>query len=488
MRLFDVDKKGLAKILARRGKQWIAYELIQNAWDQNVSEVTVTLTSLPGTAKAKITVEDDDPKGFADLSHAYTLFAESHKKSDPTKAGRFNFGEKMVIAMCDEASVITTTGGVRFDRKGRHALRQKRQSGSSFEGIFACTRDELAEIQKAIVRVIPRPGIETTFNGEVLTARKRLKAFEASLQTEVADPDGNLVRSVRKTMVELFEPLPDETGMLYELGLPVVETGDRWHVNVLQKVPLTLDRENVPPAYLRRLRVEVLNQMHADITDADANQQWVREAASDANCAPEAITTVLDRRFGEKRVAYDPSDKEANSLAISQGYVVVHGGMLSGQEWTNAKAAGAIKPAGHVTPSPKPYSETGKTEDVIPTSEWTDGMRQMADYARMVAKELMGVDIDIKMTKAGNNFLACYGKSLRSGRELTFNIACIPADWFDAPYSVAHDDLLIHEFGHEYSTDHLSADYHDALTKLGAKFVEIAIYKPQIFGRYKHLA
>jgi hypothetical protein len=37
--------------------------------------------------------------------------------------------------------------------------------------------------------------------------------------------------------------------------------------------------------------------------------------------------------------------------------------------------------------------------------------------------------------------------------------------------------LLIHEFAHHYSTDHLSSEYHDACTDLGAKLVRIVLGK-----------
>jgi hypothetical protein len=59
----------------------------------------------------------------------------------------------------------------------------------------------------------------------------------------------------RKTQVAIFEALPGPTPSLYEMGLPVVEMGNRWHVNVGQKLPLNRDRDNVKPAYLQAVRV-----------------------------------------------------------------------------------------------------------------------------------------------------------------------------------------------------------------------------------------
>ena len=47
------------------------------------------------------------------------------------------------------------------------------------------------------------------------------------------------------------------------------------------------------------------------------------------------------------------------------------------------------------------------------------------------------------------------------------------------------NDLLIHEYGHHYASDHLSSKYHDALTDLGAKLTRAALerrLRPGDFG------
>lgn len=108
---FEVDKQGLAKILERKGKEFALMELIQNAWDEpGVTKVTASL-EYRGRNRALLVVEDDAPEGFKDLSHAFTLFAESGKKGNPQQRGRFNLGEKLVLALCDEVTIQTTKGG-----------------------------------------------------------------------------------------------------------------------------------------------------------------------------------------------------------------------------------------------------------------------------------------------------------------------------------------------------------------------------------------
>src|SRR3990167_2968901 len=116
---FSVDKTGLAKLLERKGKEFALYELIQNAWDEAITTVRVDLKRMHG-GFVRLSVEDDNPEGFRDLSHAFTLFAESHKKADATKRGRFNLGEKLVLAICTEAVIRSTKGMVVFDKHGRH--------------------------------------------------------------------------------------------------------------------------------------------------------------------------------------------------------------------------------------------------------------------------------------------------------------------------------------------------------------------------------
>ena len=103
------------------------------------------------------------------------------------------------------------------------------------------------------------------------------------------------------------------------MGIPVVETGDKWHYDIGQKVPLTLDRENVPPAFLRQVRVAVFNRMHTQLVAEDVNSQWAETAIASADCASDAVVSYVNKRFGEKRVSFDPSDPEANKLAVSHG-------------------------------------------------------------------------------------------------------------------------------------------------------------------------
>ena len=110
---YEVDRFGLAKLLERRGRAYVILELLQNAWDEAQSLVKVTLID-HAQGEYEIVVEDDSAEGFKFVEHAYTLFAESTKKGDAEKRGRFNLGEKLVLAVCEHAEILTTKGCVTF--------------------------------------------------------------------------------------------------------------------------------------------------------------------------------------------------------------------------------------------------------------------------------------------------------------------------------------------------------------------------------------
>ena len=265
--------------------------------------------------------------------------------------------------------------------------------------------------------------------------------------------------------------------MLFEMGIPVVETGDRFHVDVQQKVPLNTDRDNVTPAYLRALRVEVFNATHGRLTEEDATQTWVKEACSDERVENVAVRQAVKLRFGDNAVIYDPSDPEANKLAVAEGRPVIYGGNLSADEWLMVKRADAMRPAGVVTPSPKPYGLNGRSPNAIDVSEWTPGMVRVVDLAKTIARELLACEISVEIVREfGWPYSATYGKG-----SLTFNLSKLGHDFFDNGITDDVNDLLIHEFGHHYAGDHLSSDYFNALTKLGAKMVRLALDKPEIF-------
>jgi len=475
---FDVSKKGLANILARRGVEFIVLELIQNALDENSSRVEVEFIPVPNKRGLyRLTVEDDNPEGFKNIANVYTLFGESPKASDPTKAGRYMMGEKLVIANCQEASVLTTTGHVLFNEKGRRHGRKRRDFGSIFTGTLRMTKAQAECIRAAVSTVIVREDAKLIFNGIQMPYWEPETTFQGTLTTEKADEEGRIRRTRRKTNIEVYNVQDGDTPMLYEIGLPVVEIDCPYHINVCQRVPLNVERDNVTPAYMREILTLVLNEIHQELDEEDAKAPWIDEALESGNVTNEALGDVITARYGDKVVLQDPKDREAEKIAVSKGYTVMPNSMPSATRKA-IKTSGHVLPAGQVTPSPKAWSDdpNASPADYIPYEKWSPGMKRVAVYATRLARLLMDVTLNVSYVRVPNNFQACYGRGTHTG-DLTFNLRYQKKAWFDEAYDNIEelDSLLIHEFGHHYSSDHLSGRYHNALCDLGAKLKKLAL-------------
>jgi hypothetical protein len=468
---FEVDKRGLAALLERRGRFFAILELIQNAWDTGARFVGVRLEAIAGRRGcAHLVVEDDDPIGFTDLAHAFTLFADTVKRADPTRRGRFNLGEKLVLALCETATISSTSGTVVFGTAGREQLPQRRRAqGSQFEAIIRMNKPDLEEVERRIWTLFSPEGVRTTYNGKEIEYRAALTEFSASLPTLVADEAGVVRERIRKTTVRVYSVEKGEKAHLYELGLPVVATGDRWHYSVEQKVPLAMERDNVSPRYLTTLRTLVLNQMYEALSAQDANSSWARDALADRHTTPEAVTRMVELRFGKKAVVYDPSDLEANANAVFKGYTVIRGNQFHKDEWQRIRAVGILKPAGQVTPSPKPCLPDGSRPPILAPDHWTADMRFVAEYAKRVARYTIEREITVECVRDHTwHVNATFGPA----GVLTLNVGALGANFFARRLSAELDELLVHEFGHVHGDHHKLEDYHDRLCEIAGRLAQ----------------
>jgi len=476
----SVDLDGLEQVLRRRGDfAWLLHELLQNVYDTAATKASVDVEPVPGRPLVRVSVVDDDPDGFRDLTHAYTLYAPSEKKAKPTSRGRYNMGEKLVLSFCEAAEVQSTTGTVVFRPDGTRGRGKKlRDVGTEFFGILRLTREEVEIMLEGTKLLLPP--IPTTVNGKLLDVRTPDHVFEHTLPTEIADDEGNLRRTSRQTTVRVYKLRDGEIGRLYEMGIPVVETGDPWTVEIMQKVPLNMDRDNVTPAYLREVRVAVINATYQHMKPADAASTAAKEALADKRLDVAAIDTILTHVHGEKRATADPRDPESISTAVAHGHAVLRGGEYTKEQWDNIKRAGTAPVSSVLFPTPKPYSDDPSAIPArfIPEDEWTSGMRGIAEYAADCGWRLLrrAIRVHFEKGRMTSSWAANY-----SPGELIFNYDRLGKKWFeDGPREVVND-LLIHEYGHQYSGNHLSAEYYEAVTMLGAKLVDIALGDPGFF-------
>lgn len=496
---FTVSKEGLEKIARRRGLTYVLYELWQNAVDTNAKNVTVTFEPAPNRRnRIWVSVEDDDPEGFSDLSQAYTLFAESQKKGDPTKRGRFCFGEKLVLSVCEEAEIISTKGKVFFDHEGRGSVigmrsaSTRREKGTLFRGLVKMSLQDMRDVINDSRVLISPPGVTTRILApevdRVLVSRTPIASFEATLQTEVADEEGHLKRVDRKTSVDVLMPMEGEPGRVFEMGIPVGWTDEIWDINVHQKVPVSLERDSVPDAYMRTLRVLALNAAIDRLPKEQASNPLVQKAIGDSRITPEALERVLTLQFGDKRAVSDPSDREAENRLKAQGYTIIYGKSLAPEVFENIRKNCTVLPAGQISPSYKPYSNDpgAKPRVLIPESEWTEGMHNIESFVRTLGLRLLNrpLNVEFEASRGRDPWGANFGSSpMGIGYEVTFNYARLGKEFFEQGVNERLFDLLIHELAHSKG-GHLSEEFDDAMSELGAKMVSLALREPEYFKAY----
>jgi len=459
---FEVSKEGLKELQEGKPKHFIARELIQNAWDEQTKICSFNAEWNKGIAG--IEVIDDNPAGFQDLSDAFTLFNNTTKRSDPTKRGRFNIGEKQVLSLCDQAIISTTKGTVIFDKKGRRISSSKQEKGSKIIVSVKMKRVDFDEMLSVVKKYLVPQDIDFLVNGEKVAYRKPYKVITATLLTE-NEVNSIFTRVQRKTDIHILKA--NSKSMLYELGLPVSEIDCQFDIDVQQKVPLSIDRDTVPVSYLKALFAEVLNATYQDIESENSSEVWIRQAVGDKRICREAIKEIVKKRFGEKVVVANPFDKNSIDDALSNGYNVVYGSEMSKEEWGNIRMAGAMSSSTDLF---------GKGFSPSMPCKPTPEMEKMAILAKKIAKRLLRIDLGVQFIKSPQATEAAdFGNNT-----LTLNVSRLGNKFFETTVSQESIDLICHELGH-YAGKHTEISYHKLLTKMTGQLVMIALSEPTFF-------
>tara|TARA_R110002051_G_scaffold325223_1_gene426420 strand:+ start:1292 stop:2734 length:1443 start_codon:yes stop_codon:yes gene_type:complete len=471
---FAVDKTGLQKIQNEKNKFFIIKELVSNSFDEKITKCEVTIKkSSKHPNYIEIDVYDDSKEGFKDLNDSYTLFANSYKKGNFEQRGRFNIGEKFALSMFKSASITSTKGRVIFKDNGtRSKTNTKIPVGTLFSGLIKMNQTEMLELINQSKNIIPPKDVKFIMSHNDIDRPNVFKSFVEELPSITEDENGNLVRTKRKTNIELFKT---ENHFIYELGIPVVETDIGFSINVNQKIPLNKDRDNVSPSYLYKLKTYVLNHTAQELDDEEAKASWVSEALEEADT--EAVVAIVESRHPEG-VTFDPNDHEANKKAFADGRDVVTGGTFNSKTWNNIRNARDefpefMKPSGSFGKYASPNMGGNVPAPLLDKSKITKEMKQVISLAKRLHMKLFKQELNVEIFDCkglgGNSFLATYCKGTH-GSDLSFYYRTLGKNWFDLKINKLEImRLIIHEFGHWYSSDHLSREYYKGLCWIGAK-------------------
>jgi len=430
---------------------------------------TIKLKPIPHTRKIHVEVEDDGA-GFQNLDDAYTLFRTTPKRGQPGVAGRFNLGEKELMAVALEGGIETTCGTVHFPVDGGRKVypKRRRERGTRVWAVLKVDgdRDEALEAcVEMLMRLIPPEGLRVVLHtprgdyqlepllSPVATAR-------ASLPTVLQRIPGGPMEQLWRTTDLVIYAFDDDEAWLYELGCPVQKLACAYSVDVRQKVPMPPERDTVSDTYLKDIYAAVANAMAAQELDFEAvvGDTWIKAALEDATTTTEAVQQIVRARHGD-RVALWSSNQEANELAVEAGYALIGLRALSVAERAAYERAGVVHSADIFgrTPAPADYVEP------------TEAMLRVAKHAKRLASLLLDQEVSVNFySQAGNSNLADFAPQTYV---LSFNVANLPEAWFD---KITPDvtGLVLHELAHASSDgQHLphGKEYIDRLSTLSGQ-------------------
>jgi len=488
---FSVDKEGLRELYANFPLHRLIVEAVQNAWDEATTLCTVDI-GLDGRV-ARLVVTDDNPEGFRNIRDAYTLFGHTAKRSDPTKRGRYNLGEKLLLARASAAQIITTKGGVSFDAAGRHELTEHRERGSQITALFPkCSQKDLDTAVTFLALLYPPQGISYVVNGQDCPYVAPYKRSRCQLSTEilVTGDDGcqTMRRSNRMTDVFFYRRRDRaDSAQLYEMGIPVCEIEGCFDVDVQQKIPLDKDRTMVPQPYLQDIYAELANALTDEIPVEELSRSSMRAAMEDGRTDPETAAKLFKRTFGDTAVlqSHDPdSDQEAarqnvpivssRTFGADVNGKLRQGGISTAKEQF-CRDVGVLTASG--LPMPGGFREL---------KEDTAARKRFAGYVRMLNAQFYGGGVDVKFGTWMNSTAALYSKA-GAHATVTFNVMRLGNDTIMHPVSKG-TGIILHELSHAKGDGHDGVYDRDAerlvnghtalLAKEPARYVE---FEPGLF-------
>ena len=313
-----------------------------------------------------------------------------------------------------------------------------------------------------------------------LAIPSHIATIEETLPTVIAGEDGALRKTKRKTEVHIYEPQEEHTPMIYEMGIPVVSSGTPFHIDVQQKVPLTMERDNVTPSYRAKLHTLTLNATADRLTTEQVSEGWVSTGLANDKVSTEAVGSVLDTKYGKKRVVHNPNNPEASAVAAANGFTVMYGGNESKDTWNNIRSRQPIKSAGDIFNTNASVEFGGGGDDSLPRNEWFDGMEDLCEFTQTIYGKLFGNhSLVVKYMNDPRGYAACFN---RGTPRIIFNYRSLSkrriANWrLDYEYFL---HLLIHEFAHRESDSHFSPDFYNAATKIGAQLALLLAREPEL--------
>ena len=465
---FSVSAEGLRELNASRPPWSLVKELIQNSWDEAPEATRCDVTIRPiGKGRTLICVEDDGP-GFAEISHAWTLMANTPKRGDPTKRGRFNLGEKEILSLALCATIVTARTTVTFPPEGgRTTARNKRQRGTLVTLTMPWNKQQAEALREQLFRFRPTD-CKLVVDGHEVPQRAPLASRKTQLRTIIQHGPGQPVTDTRRnTTIDILERNDPKTAWIYEMGIPIQATSMAYDVDVQQKVPMPPNRDTVSAGYLQDIMTETLNAMHTKMPPESFSENWVRTAIENKRIEDEAVQTAKENRYGKRAVMWS-SDVDANMRAAEAGYQVIHPKAMSAQEREVMTTKGGLQSA-KVDFGRPPETQTPDTANETRT--------EFAKWVLQIGR-VLGLQLAVQFVSAPRGTFIAQCSTSPDNPVVTINTSFCSDEWM-AGRGADQLELIIHELAHALSDTPMEhgPKWGDACASAGARVADAVARK-----------
>ncbi len=436
---FTISNDGWKRMNAGRRAADLIREAISNTFDtDDVTQVHVHLA--PGF----VSVEDNSKTGIPDLSLVTTVFL-TDKQDSVVKRGRKGRGLKELISAAEWAEVDTIGFKTTFT-EGRETVKSTRTAGTKVSvKVAAWTQTDIEAAEKYLNKVIPPSHIEFYVNGSKVASRSKRISFPAHLKTQTV-VDGIQKEIYRETVVEIVNLAKGETlGWVYEMGIPVQQHSTRFHVNILQRIPLNDNRDNIDEVYLSTLGTFILPHLLRTMSAQALKHEWVDKAIVGLGYVEERI--LIKKLYGDPDIlALESWNTHANDVVQQNGFSIVklNGVSMNMGNIMSRQINSALIIAERIDREFK--------DEMVPESvaEPTGAFRRLVCF---LGQELLGKNIGIEFFKRPKSFT---GVQKMAHFKYDIGVIGFNVDCFDFKDALAENVLstIVHEFAHDKIGSH----------------------------------
>lgn len=483
---FSVDKDGLKEMFANFPFERLVMELIQNTFDVDSTICKVNILQDADANETFVSVIDDNPDGFKNLRDAYTLFGTTDKRSDPTKRGRFSFGEKIVLARAKHATIRTTKGTVSFTKAGRHNSSSKTSQGSCVDIVFKkWTNKEFDHVLASLKLLYPPKGIKFTVNDVEIPYVEPYKQISSTMSTEflkTVEGQAVMTKTTRKTDLYFYKAR-SEKAYLYEMGLPVCEIEGLFDVDVQQKVPLSHDRTLVPQSYLQDVYAELLKALGDEMPADVISSASMRMAMEDERTDPETAAKMFKKSFGDN--AYLQShNPDADQEAARQGASMISSRTFGADVNAKLREGGIQTTLGKFCKDVAIRMDGGiGMPSQYKSVEVTPDRANLAKYTQMLCKQFYKHTIDVQFAHWMDNNIA----AMKQGDTIIFNVFRLGNELVRRPVTQG-TAIVLHELAHHCNSSGHDGVYDFEFERLVNKHTQLMVTNPELYKAFEPTA